>query len=91
MGIQKRKSSRFGCFFLVDASGGARSKGLYRASYGNDETKRRGNSWKKEKEGPDTGVHTGRPPHIIEGTERPVPAFEQPVTGETEAGEEEED
>ena len=50
-----------------------------------------GNGWKERKEETDTGVHTGRPPHIIEGTERPVPAFEQPVTGETEAGEEEED
>ncbi len=87
MGIQKRKSSRFGCFFLRGCVWRRRvSKGFTGRLMGNMMAfpKRRGNSWKERERRADTGVHTGRPPHIIKGTERPVPAFEQPDTGETE-------
>ena len=47
-----------------------------------------GNGWKERKEETDTGVHTGRPPHIIEGTEGPSPAFRGPDMGENGGGEE---
>ena len=34
-----------------------------------------GNAWKERKEETNTGVHTGRPPHIIKGTGEPPPAL----------------